>query len=244
MYFLDPRLTVLLSPRRQDAKGGIAMPIKELLVVMIVSSTVGISGYLLVVQKFEMSAGLYLVAAAIAAVLILKSDAISSIEASVGQTTSIRAEMKNLREDVFAKVEYVKRLGEELARLNAHNVAIRNRFTSDDHQKQMIEERERIRSMMVALGSEPSMIKETLDEIDKWVEWDLRNEVVSAVGMIHGMGSVAFKKIEEDLRRKVHDYDQSSRKSLEAFLKEHSEYSDSVGTALDRLDVFLKEKHL
>jgi SOS response regulatory protein OraA/RecX len=153
--------------------------------------------------------------------------------------------MNRLREDVFAKVEYVRKLGEEMARFAAHTVATSGRFVGDDHQERMLDERERIRSMMKSLGIEDSRIAEVLDQIDRTVAIDMKEKVVAAVGKIHKLDQKAYEQLVHELRKQLRGYSSSaSHDDLVAFLKERRVYDQSVDKAIDQLDLFLREKHL
>ncbi|HET6850811.1 MAG TPA: hypothetical protein VFH46_00735, partial [Pyrinomonadaceae bacterium] len=139
----------------------------------------------------------------------------------------------------------VKNLGEEVARFAAHTVVTSNRYVDDDHQKQMLNERERIRAMRKALGSDESKIADVLDQINKTVASDLKGRVVSSAGKVNFSDSKAHEKLIDEFRVKMRDYDgPTSRDSLIAFLKERKIYDKSVEKELDMLDLFLKEKHL
>lgn len=130
------------------------MQFKEFVIVLWASTLIGTTGYLLFAQKLSAwGASFLMVAGGVFLLMVLNVDVVSSFAASFGERAQIRVEMNRLREDVFAKVEYVRRLGEEMARFDAHTVATSGRFVGDDHQEQMLDERERIRSMMKSLGS-------------------------------------------------------------------------------------------
>ena len=99
-------------------------------------------GYLLFTQKLKApGASVVLVAAGIFLILVLNVDTVSSIAVSWGKVMDLRLETKQIRDEVFAKAEYVKELGEQVARFAAHTVATSGRWVGEDHQEQMLKER-------------------------------------------------------------------------------------------------------
>jgi hypothetical protein len=143
---------------------------------------------------------------------------------------------------VFAKVEYVKRLGEEVARFASHNVATANRFVGEDHPVQMLQERERIRALMTSLGSDERKIAEILSEIDRTILSDLKGRVVAAVGKINKHPQAQYVLLVQNLRDRLRLYDSpASHGDLVEFLKEQRVYDPTVEEALNAVDLFIKE---
>ena len=246
MYFLGPILAVPLWRKPFGCERGTKMQFKEFLIVLWASTLLGITGYMLFAQRIgAWGASLLIFTGAIFLVLVLNMDVISSFAASWGEQFKISVETKQLKEELFAKVEYVRKLGEEMARFAAHTVATGNRWVGEDHENQMLDERERIRAMMKALDSEPSKIAEVLDQIDKTVASDLKGRVVGAVGRIQKGDQKALERLTNELREKLRVYESpASRDNIVSFLKERNVHDETVEKALDRLDLFLREKRL
>ena len=74
-------------------------------------------------------------------------------------------EIKEVRNDVFAKAETVKTLGEEIADLTAFNVTRVGRFAGPDLQQKMIEARNRIKQLLQSLGSSDEKIATILNKL-------------------------------------------------------------------------------
>lgn len=222
------------------------MHFKEFLIVIWASTLLGMTGYLLFAEKLAAwGASLVILSGAFFLLLVLNVDVISSFAASWGEQAQIRVEMNRLREDVFAKVEFVRKLGEEMARFAAHTVSTAGRYVGDDHQEQMLRERERIRSMMKSLGSEDAKIAEVLDQIDNAVANDLKAKVVGAVGRTGISDHKTYERLVTDLRDQLLTYNApESHGTIVDFLKTRKAYDESVEQALRRLDLFLREKHL
>jgi hypothetical protein len=97
------------------------MHFKDLLIILVASMTFAIAGYLLFAERLKAAgASGFVMASAIFLLIVLNVDVISSFAASWGEYAQIRVDINRLKEDVFAKVEYVKRLGEEVARFASH----------------------------------------------------------------------------------------------------------------------------
>ncbi len=199
------------------------MHFKEFVIVVWGSSLIGTAGYLLFAQRVSaFGASVFMIASALFLVIVLNVDAVSSIAGSYKDVAQFRVEVQRIANDLYAKVDYVRSLGEEVARSAAHTVATSNRYVDeDDHQRQMLNERERIRAMMEALGSEESKIAQVLDQINKTVASDLKERVVSSAGKVKYSDPKAHEELIDEFRDKMRDYDdRTSRDSLIAFLKE------------------------
>jgi hypothetical protein len=198
------------------------MHFKDLLIILVASMTFAIAGYLLFAERLKAAgASGFVIASAIFLLIVLNVDVISSFAASWGEYVQIRVDINRLKEDVFAKVEYVRRLGEEVARFASHNVATANRFVGEDHQVQMLQERERIRALMTSLGSDERKIAETLSEIDRTILSDLKGRVVAAVGKINKHPQAQYVLLVQNLRDRLRLYDSpASHGDLVEFLEE------------------------
>lgn len=222
------------------------MQFKEFLIVGCSLALLGMIGYLLFAQKLKgREASFVVVAAGIFLLLALNVDTVSSIAISWGKSMDLRVETKQMRDEVYAKAEHVKELGEQVARFTAHTVATSGRWVGEDHQQRMLEERENIRTMMRSLGSAPDKIAEVLGPIDKMVASDLKGQVIAAVGKIKRLEQKPDEQLVSELRAKFQGYDSpASHDNLVVFLKERKVYDESVENALNRVDLFLREKHL
>jgi len=208
------------------------------------------TAYLLYAGKITAGGGLLLiVAAAIFSILVLNADTISSLVVSWGDKGGIHAEMNRIREDVYAKADVVRNLGEEMARFAAQTVAGSNRLADSEHTEEMLEERERIRGFMQTLGSVEDKIADTLEEINRMVVFDLKNDVKAGTSKIFNSINFTSSKplnvLGPEIFREINGYKEpSERQQLNDFLMENKVYDPSVEKSLDRLDLFLKEGHL
>lgn len=202
-------------------------------------------GYLLSAKKVtERGTSFLLVCAGIFLVLVLHGHTVSSIAVSWKEVMALKVEVNEKKEQVFAEARAVKELGEQVAKFAAHTVATNNRWVEEDYQNRMLEEREGIRTMMKSLGSTPDRIEETLSEIDKMVEFDLKHKVVAIVEGNVKPNQKGSERLLEELQERLNKYDTATHDSLVAFLKKHNRYDSSVEKAIQRLGFFLINKRL
>ena len=93
-------------------------------------------------------------------------------------------EIKEVRNDVFAKAETVKTLGEEIADLTAFNVTQAGRFAGPDLQQKMMQARNRIKQLLQRLGSSDEKIARISKQIEDMILHDLKNNVASETDRI------------------------------------------------------------
>ncbi len=155
-------------------------------------------------------------------------------------------EIKEVRNDVFAKAETVKTLGEEIADLTAFNVTRVGRFAGPDLQQKMIEARNRIRQLLQSLGSSEEKIGRISKQIDDMILHDLKNDVVSETDRITHKALTSGRQfnreqIQKRIRELLNEYD---RKNVIAYLKEQNLYDDNLTPLLDKIDKFLETRTL
>lgn len=159
----------------------------------------------------------------------------------------ILTEIKEVKKDVYAKAETVKKLGEEMAELTAFNVVSVGRFAAPDLQDKMLEARDRIAVVLKELGSDDSKIKEISKQIDDTVMRDLKYEVLSEVQkttheIIEKGENInrneIYKQTEELLFK---DYE---RNKITEYLKSQKAYKPEIEPLLNQIDKFNKDKKL
>lgn len=226
------------------------MQFKEFLVMLSSFFLLATAAYLLFAGRINaFGASAMILATGIFSLFIWNFDTISSVVGSFGEQAKFRVEMNRIKEDVFAKADSVKHLGEEVARFAAHTVATRSRLVGDDHQENMLREREQIRALLVSIGSDANKITSTLSEIDQMVTFDLKRAVLGKIRLhsvsTHTPPPSQLESFIAEAELKFKNYDgPHSREQFSAFLREHKAYDESINTALDRLDLFMTEAHL
>lgn len=157
----------------------------------------------------------------------------------------ILSEAKEIKKDIYAKTETVKKLGEEVAELTAFNVARVGRFAPPDLQKKMLEARDKIRTILKEIGSDEERIKGICTQIEDMVLHDLKNKILESIRK--ALGSQTDRDgVLEKARQILENYtlDNNSRSSLVDFLKEHKLNVQEFVPLIERLEKFLKDKTL
>ncbi len=155
-------------------------------------------------------------------------------------------EIKEVRNDVFAKAETVKILGEEIADLTAFNVTRVGRFAGPELQQKMIEARNRIKELLQSLGSSEEKIARISKQIDDMILHDLKNNLASETDRITHKAVISGRQFDrEQVQRRVRELlNEYDRKSIIAYLKEQNLYEDELAPLLDKIDKFLETRTL
>ncbi len=153
-------------------------------------------------------------------------------------------ELEKVRDDIYAKAETVKRLGEEVAELTAFNVTRVGRFASRDLNERMLDARDKVKRMLVEIDSDPTKIKEITSKIEETVLDDLKNDIYSKIQKITSRVITQMERdeIHNRVRELLKDY---NRNLLIEFLRSQAIYiAEEFKPLLDRLDKFIKDKKL
>lgn len=159
----------------------------------------------------------------------------------------ILAEVKEVKKDIYAKAETVKKLGEELADLTAFNVTSVGRFASKDLKEKMLEARDRINVILKEIGSNENEINRVSDRINDTVLRDLKWEVHSRIQEITYKIFTSGKQIDRNAIHKRAEellIDKYDRVQLTAYLIEQGVYQDDLEGLLDHVDHFMTSKNL
>lgn len=90
-------------------------------------------------------------------------------------------EIKEVKKDVYAKAETVKKLAEEIAELTAFNVTRVGRLASPDLTEKIFGVRNKIKSVLEMIGSDKNKTESITSQIDNTVLFDLKNDIVRKV---------------------------------------------------------------
>lgn len=156
-------------------------------------------------------------------------------------------EIKEVKKDIYAKAETVKKLGEEVAELTAFNVTGIGRFASPDLQEKMLEARDRINRILQGIGSDKTKITKILGQIDDMVLHDLKRDVHSK---LQGITIQILRSGNEINREDIHDkaerllFENYDRSKFVNYLKEQEVYRNEFGPLLDKIDKFNRDKKL
>jgi len=156
-------------------------------------------------------------------------------------------EMREVKKDIYAKAETMKKLGEEVARLTVFNITKVGRFATPDLQEEMLGARDSVYAILREVGSDEDSIKEITNQIDSTVLYDLEIDVYRKVEEItHNMLKAGRKidrgKIINETKKMVlEEYD---REALIKYLKEQDVYNEEIESLLYQVDSFIKNKRL
>lgn len=156
-------------------------------------------------------------------------------------------EIKEVKKDVYAKAETVKKLGEELAELTVFNITTVGRYGEVAYiDKKMLEGRDKINMVLSEVGSDDAKIKKLSSEIEEKVLFDLKNEIYKQVEKITYDMVKEGKQINRDeiinkVRELLKNYNGDL---LVKYLEEEKVYKEELMPLLDKVDRFIKDKKL
>jgi hypothetical protein len=96
-----------------------------------------------------------------------------------------------VRDEVFAKAEEVRRMGEDIAAAISYALTGMGRFAPDDLDAQLGSQREHLMEMLRKIGTDTKRVDEVIQPLTKTISNDLAGEVVGA----------AVKALQEKLGR-------------------------------------------
>jgi len=158
----------------------------------------------------------------------------------------ILAEAKEVRKDIYAKADMVKKFGEEMAELTAFTVTRIGRFSQPDLKDKMIETRNKITSVLKELGSDDAKIKNISKQVDDMVIHDLKFELLSGVQKAMQDITTDGEKIGEIYKQTQKSLFEESynRNRITDYLKSQKVYKPELEPLFDQIDKFNKDKKL
>jgi hypothetical protein len=156
-------------------------------------------------------------------------------------------ELQQVRADIYAKADAVKRLGEEVAALAVWNTRTVGRTVGDDHDAQMLQQRDEIAAMLHDLGTDSQRTATIVAPINDRVLADLRLEILRALATrVNAVNSeqhlnLKLDSVRAELDPYIRNYD---RTAFVVRAKALGVDGPEVEDALDRLDTFLRDKRL
>lgn len=88
----------------------------------------------------------------------------------------VLVQMREIRSEVFAKVEEVRKLAEGIGELTAYNIAHLWRLPPADPETARLEERDRIVKMLRDAGVAEQRLQQIVSKVTEMVTWDLASE--------------------------------------------------------------------
>lgn len=154
-------------------------------------------------------------------------------------------QVNEARQDVYAKVETVKKIGEKLADLTAFSVSRVGRWASEDLQKEMLEERDKIKEVLREIGSDQKKIDKVSGQIEDMVLNDLKEYALQSIRselikLYQGKPSELENKYNEYVKL----FEKYNRAVIEKAIKEQGLPAANIVPLLDRVDKFVKTKQI
>ncbi|GAG85408.1 unnamed protein product, partial [marine sediment metagenome] len=217
--------------------------INIIIIIILFCITVALFTFLLYIEKIGPNHFTILFAFTILSSLALYlSDRLKEID-----LRNLRISLNELREvkrDIYAKAETVKKIGEKSAELIAYNVTKVGRFAPLDLEERILDTRDGIEKMLTEIGSDSVTIKMITSKIDETVLDDLKDDIYSKIEEITSYVKTRMDRdeIHNRVRELLKDY---KRDSLVEFLNSLAIYiEEKLEPLLDRLDKFIKDKKL
>ncbi len=241
---------------------------KNIITISLPVFGIGVIVYLLWFGKIEPSHFTFLFASILfLGFLYLVRDKLKEID-----ILNLRARLykiEEIKKDVYAKAETVKKLAEEIAELTSFNISRVGRSAPPDLTEKILEARNKIKSVLEMIGSDKNKIENITSEINSTVLFDLKCDIVRKVRerilksnpteeatlcekavKIFPDGHKQYATLQivcEDICKEVDDilknYNlNSSRGALTQHLETNSVPTAEIIPLIDRLERFIKEK--
>lgn len=218
-------------------------------VIALIVGFTGLTLFTFLLREGRLSAGTYtwlILTTALAALAVYGFDRLRILD--LRSARLVLDEVRSVREDVYAKADTVRRLGEEVAELVGFSIRRVGRWVGDDHSSQLIQAREQIAELLAHLDASEERTAEIIDPINDTIAFDLRNEVRGAIEReiyeYNQRGQQPPIDKEDVLRATTPHLKAYDRARLEGELTARGLHSDRVRLALERLDRFLQTRRL
>jgi len=139
--------------------------------------------YLLLLGRISQLGLVALLGATVFAMAVMYNiDNVMRIGMRTGDTEAL-VEMREIRDEVYAKAESVRSMGEEIAEVVAYSASRLGRLVGsvEEFDRELLEGRDRLSEMLKNLGSSPSRIEKIISQIEEVVALDLANAIVGEI---------------------------------------------------------------
>lgn len=186
-----------------------------------------------------LSLSLLLITSAAVGVIVYKADHISKIFFKT-EDAEILVEIRQIREDLYAKVETVREIAEQMAEMDAKYLARWGLYAPNDLDEQIIKGRDELKKRLEKIGSDSEQIRKTVDITNEIIRKRLAGAVARRV-------ADKFQKINDpnnieqsrDVLIRVRDILLKSENGKAAFEAKH--YIESLGVWDTGLEPFIEE---
>jgi len=137
-----------------------------------------ICSYLLTTGKLgPVQFGFALFASAFMVAVLHNIDAIGRLSVKGGGVDAVM-EIRELREEVYAKVDELKKMAAGIGTFTVESIVREGRFVGEDHEDRMLSRRDDLDRFLRDAGLSDVQRAETIDKITRWVDFDLRSKIV------------------------------------------------------------------
>lgn len=152
-------------------------------------------------------------------------------------------EMKEVKKDVYAKVETVKKLGEEIARLVAFNTSMNIGSIPNNLGEKAIEVRNRIITVLRETRSDSTKIKEITTELDRaillYLKFEVRDKIHDIIPKVQNKKNMDSNEIYDHIDMLL--FKNYNRDVLNNYLEQKNIYNEELKNLLDKVDAFLSK---
>lgn len=188
---------------------------------------------------------------AVVAVVVPRSEDVSKISGKLGtEGGELLVEMQEIRSEVYAKAENVKRLTEQVGEISAFNVAQLWSFAPHDPKAARVQLRDKLGAMLREAGIQETRVNEIIQPINQRIEANLAHEVWNYVpkepfakpGQIKGQtpAMVSLKVPELLLQSEVG----RAEAALRPYLEDLGVWTNEVEAKVRDFDEFRRTKQL
>ena len=170
---------------------------------------------------------------------------VTVLELNISSVGIGKQEANKLRDDVSAKTSSVKKMAEDIARLQVFTITNMNKYERAEARKEKLEANKRIEEFLNEIGSEKKTIDQITTHLYKDIANYLVNECVDASLVAPGVSNKDKSELRLDLYKRMNRHiEENSLEDYVIYLQANDLYSESVRECISKLKFFLEKKQL
>jgi hypothetical protein len=122
--------------------------------------------------------GFALIASLFVVIGLHNIDGIGKLSVKGGGVDAV-VEMRELRDEVYAKVDELKKVAAGIGTFIVESIVSENRYVDEDHAERMLRRRDDLDQFLRDAGISEPQRAQTIAPITRWADWDLRRKIVS-----------------------------------------------------------------
>ena len=183
--------------------------------------------YLLLLGRISQLGLVALLGATVIAMAVMYNiDNVMRIGMRTGDTEAL-VEMREIRDEVYAKAESVRSMGEEIAEVVAYSASRLGRLVGsvEEFDRELLEGRDRLSEMLKNLGSSPTRIEKIISQIEEVVALDLANAIVGEIAQ-----NIKRQEILDKTRQLLMESNSEEIESeVRSYLEDEGVWDDKLG---------------